>query len=340
MTLWNVASFFITYADIEKPSLGNISPENLSLMDRWILSLTQNLVKKVTRSLERYDCAPATLALETFIDLLSTWYVRRSRRRFWKSDLDQDKSAAYNTLYKALMTCVKLMAPIPPFSSEKIYQAIAFPEQDDRERPSKNPESVHLCDWPLVKEEWLEEEMSAVMEVAQMGLSMRNKSGIKVRQPLSKLFVFTQDAKIKAALEHFRDTLKDELNVKDIPFSEENMELPEGSGASGFEVMEGNGFPLALNTAISRDLKMEGLVRDFVRHVQEFRKESGLAVQDRTSLQVSCSGMVKEAATRFSDYIKSETPALEMDLREPDVTNQMEFKLGIERVVVGISRKV
>jgi len=213
LTLWNVYSFFITYANLDNPSVKeNFLPEND--LDKWLLSSLNVLVRDVTIAYENYDVPGATRPVEGFVEVLSTWYLRRSRRRFWKSESDSDKQAAYNTLYTALVTLSKLLAPAMPFFAEEIYQNLV------RNISTNSPESVHLADWPTEHEylvnEKLNSEMALVMKLVSLGHSSRQKANRKVRQPLSEVAISVRTIEERVAIESFSDIIADELNVKKV----------------------------------------------------------------------------------------------------------------------------
>ncbi|MEM3692836.1 MAG: class I tRNA ligase family protein [Candidatus Bathyarchaeia archaeon] len=212
--LWNVYSFFVTYARLDRwqPHKGEYQRTSL---DRWILSKLQILIKNVTKALEDFDVYTAAFRIQEFVEDLSTWYVRRSRRRFWKSEESLDKNAGYETLYECLVTLSRLLAPFLPFLSEEIYQNLV------RSVDPKAPESVHLNDWPIPDESKIDykilEDMELAIRVASLGRSARNKAGIKLRQPLEKALVVAEPSKIEA-LRPLSELVKDELNVKEIAF--------------------------------------------------------------------------------------------------------------------------
>ena len=221
--LWNIYSFFTTYANLDKWTPKNmIEYDSLSLLDRWILSKLNILIKYVTERLDDFDPYNAAVAIERFVEELSTWYVRRSRRRFWKSEKDEDKNAAYTTLYTCLTTLAKILAPFIPFTSEEIYQNLV------RSVDPKAPESVHHNAWPKPDEKAIDEELIADMDLAikvcGLGRSARSRSGIKLRQPLSSVTVIA-DKKVLSRIERLRDLIMDELNVKDIRLSTEKEEV-------------------------------------------------------------------------------------------------------------------
>ena len=211
-TLWNVYSFYVLYAEIDKFNpleYKDFKSENV--MDKWIMSKLNTLVKTVDEKLEAYDITNAALAIEDFTDELSNWYVRRNRARYWSQELTDDKIGAYVTLYKALVTLSKIAAPFVPFITEEIYQNLVVNLDKDA------IESVHLCKWPTVDEEAinadLEKEMDLAYTIVKLGRSARNGANIKNRQPLSEILVSTASLP-----EYYGDIITDELNIKSIQF--------------------------------------------------------------------------------------------------------------------------
>lgn len=214
LPLWNTYSFFVTYANLDKWTPENSDIPQFSSLDYWLLSSLNTLVKDVTKAYETYDVIGATRPIEIFVDQLSNWYLRRSRRRFWKSESDTDKAGAYETLYRALTTLTKLLAPAMPFLAEEMYQNLA------RSFDLTAPLSVHLDTWPVVDESLinteLNREMEIVMKLASLGHSARNKSNIKVRQPLVEVAFAVGSADEAEVVAKFQDVLLDELNVKSV----------------------------------------------------------------------------------------------------------------------------
>ena len=213
LTLWNVYSFFVTYANLDKPQALTVNIATNEL-DRWLLSELNVLVRDVTDAYENYDVTNATRPVEKFVETLSTWYVRRSRRRFWKNDSGADKQAAYSTLYTALVTVAKLIAPAMPFLAEELYQNLV------RSIDETAPESVHLAEWPAVMEEFIDEslnrDMNLVMKLVSLGHSARQKANRKVRQPLAAAAFSVGTATERKALMNNMDIVSDELNVKEV----------------------------------------------------------------------------------------------------------------------------
>ncbi len=218
LTLWNTYSFFTTYAVLDGWTPTPVNKDDLALIDRWALSQLQALIAEVTARLEKYEVTEAGRAIESFVDLLSNWYLRRNRRRFWKSEGDADKHAAYSTLHTCLVTVAKLMAPFAPFVSEEIYRNLAANTDPTL------PESVHLADWPTVDaslvEPQLDKDMAVLLQVTELGRSARSESGLKVRQPLAEMLVHVPGSVEEASLSRFMDELRDELNVKAVRFME------------------------------------------------------------------------------------------------------------------------
>ncbi len=218
-TLWNVYSFYVLYAEIDKFNpLKYISDyKTTNVMDKWILSKMYSLIKEVDEKLEKYDITSAALEIENFTDELSNWYVRRNRERFWAQELTDDKIGAYVTLYKVLVNLCKVAAPFVPFMTDEIYQNLVV------NLDNTAPESVHLCLWPEVHEneidKKLEKEMDLAYKIVKLGRSSRNSVNIKNRQPLSKMLI-----SIDTLPEYYSDIVKEELNVKQIELGAEMSE--------------------------------------------------------------------------------------------------------------------
>jgi isoleucyl-tRNA synthetase len=224
LTLWNTYSFFVTYARIDgfDPKEDYVAPSERSLMDRWALSELQLTTKTVTERLDAYDVTAAGRALGDFVDELSNWYVRRSRRRFWKGEDDLDKKAAHSTLYECLVAVAKLSAPFTPFIAEALYQNLVL------NADAAAPEGVHLADWPEVEEALVDEELSkdmaAARRVVALGRAARNAAATKTRQPLREVVVVPEAAdgapEFREGIESLRGMVLDELNVEELRFGE------------------------------------------------------------------------------------------------------------------------
>ncbi|HET8853980.1 MAG TPA: DUF5915 domain-containing protein, partial [Ktedonobacteraceae bacterium] len=212
--IWNVYWFFITYANIDgfNPTQHQLPVAERSELDRWIISELQETIREVTVGLNRYDTVKPTAAIQTFLEDLSNWYLRRSRERIWKSELDDDKVAAYLTLYECLKTLITLLAPFMPFMTEELYQNLV------RSVDEHAPLSVHLCDWPQVNETLLDEQLTRetrlVMRIVGLGRLAREKAHIKVRQPLNALHVHVPSRAEEEALSRLSDQVLEELNIK------------------------------------------------------------------------------------------------------------------------------
>ncbi|MCX7995910.1 MAG: class I tRNA ligase family protein, partial [candidate division WOR-3 bacterium] len=223
LTLWNVYSFFVTYANIDNfnPSGKEISKANLTKLDRWILSRTNSLIKNCDYHYNDYDVASVVKEVENYFDELSNWYLRRNRRRFWKSENDIDKETAYLVLYNCLLSLVKIISPIVPFWTEEMYQNLVRSVNHDA------PLSIHLCDFPEADESMidqkLEEEITLVRKIVSLGRSARNKVNIKVRQPLEEIFIHIPEEKYLD--EQSTSAILDELNIKKAKFINDPSEL-------------------------------------------------------------------------------------------------------------------
>lgn len=232
--LENSVEFYNMYAGIDKVSVsyddqngfhiaGAPAFEKRPAIDRWILSSLQELTKEVTASLENYDCLRAGRAIEQFTDSLSNWYIRRNRRRFWKGEYDEDKTGAYDTLLRCLIRTVLMLAPFVPFLAEDLYHRLTGLDLSGSrtKKSGEIPESIHLCSWPVADDAMFSEsdllEGDTILLAASLGRSARQQSGLKVRQPLSKMMIFTEDSR-KPAIEKQKDVLLEELNVKEIEF--------------------------------------------------------------------------------------------------------------------------
>ena len=213
-TLWNTYAFFVLYANIDgfNPKDYTLEYDKLSVMDKWLLSRINSVVKTVDGYLENYKITESTKVLDKFVDDMSNWYVRLSRQRFWAKEMTQDKINAYMTLYTALVTLAKAAAPMIPFMTEDIYQNLVRSVDDGA------PESIHLCDYPAVDESMidkeLEDSMEEVLDIVVLGRACRNTSGMKSRQPLRNIFV-KADTELK---DFYKDIIKTELNVKNVEF--------------------------------------------------------------------------------------------------------------------------
>lgn len=232
-TLWNTYAFYVLYANIDNfdATKYELEYDKLSVMDKWLLSRLNTLIKAVDNNLANYKVTETAKVLQDFVDELSNWYVRRSRERFWGKDMDQDKINAYMTLYTALTTVVKLAAPMVPFITESIYRNLVCSVDD------KAPISVHLCDFPVANEAFidteLEAEMELVLEIVVLGRAARNASNIKNRQPIGNMYV-KADRQLD---DFFKEIVASELNLKAVSFKDDMEEYLSYSFKPQFKVL-------------------------------------------------------------------------------------------------------
>lgn len=214
LTLWNTYSFFVTYANLDQWTPDSAVKPVYSDLDRWLLSSLHTLVRDITEAFEHYDVLGATRPLEKFVDQLSNWYLRRSRRRYWKTESDSDKSAAYAILYEALRTLSFLLAPTMPFMADHMYQNLV------RKVDAEAPMSIHLAEWPTYDPDLIDEklnrDMNTVMRLASLGHASRNSENLKVRQPLAEASFVVGNAEEQSVVADYADLLEDELNVKSV----------------------------------------------------------------------------------------------------------------------------
>jgi isoleucyl-tRNA synthetase len=322
--LWNSYYFFVMYANIDKFDVQTSKRPNVqgqNLLDRWIISELNILIKNVDEKLGNYDMYNSAYAIEKFIDNLSNWYIRRSRKRFWKSEDDGDKKAAYETLHYVLVELSKLMAPFCPFIAEEIYRNLSTNYESNTNvritNDNLNSISVHLQDFPVADEslinEKLNEEMEKVRKIISEGLQLRAKAGIKVRQPLGKFSIFNFQFSNESI-----EIIKDELNVKQVIMDQKKED------------------EMILDTEITEDLKLEGQAREIIRFIQEMRKAAGYEVDNRIS--VSYFG-ISQVFEKFGEMIAKEVLANE--LKSENIENadlEKEFKIDGETVKIRIKK--
>ncbi len=288
LVLQNVYTFFTTYVKKEEFLVGADFGAPKSALDQWIVSKMEHLVALVEFSLDKYDIAKAVIVMEDFfINDLSLWYVRRSRKRFHEESTDRKE--AIGTLYYLLLTSAKILAPVMPFFAEEMYQSL---KTDDMS------ESVHLCDWPKNAGQTdldLEQKMDEVRNIVTLALAQRNAKAIKVRQPLSKLKVKSSSS-YKVLNEELMDLIKDEVNVKEIIFDATIKEEVE------------------LDVTLTQELKDEGMLRDMLRDVQALRKEAVLKPEDKIMVEISADEMLGQLLKKNKEVLLREMRAIEMNI--------------------------
>ncbi|MBI3953082.1 MAG: class I tRNA ligase family protein, partial [Chloroflexi bacterium] len=396
LTLWNTYSFFVTYANLDRwtpGAQGRHEQPQLAELDRWALSELNLLVQRVTAALESYDPTTAGRRIEEFVDGLSNWYVRRSRRRFWKSGDDADKQAAYLTLHTCLVTLSKLMAPLAPFLAEALYQNLV------REVDALSPESVHLCDWPQAQGGLIEPALSAqvglAMKVVSLGRAARQQAQIRVRQPLAQALVRVQSLEEEDSLRRLADQVKEELNVKELVLLKDTGQvasfavkpnlpllgpkygnrvgqivaalkaldpaavasqvraghpvaagefqlgphevLVESAPAPGFTLATDGPYLVAVSTALTPELRDEGLARELVHSIQNLRREAGFDIADRIATSWQGDAASARAVGRHRDYICQETLTQLLQEGPPQPGGQIQATLSLDGHQVTIS---
>ena len=421
--LWNTYAFFVNYARLDEfdPAAQAIPVAERPQIDRWVLSNLQALIETARREMESFNPAGFVREAATFIDDLSNWYVRRNRRRFWRSRAaaDRDKLAAYQTLYTVLVTLTKLLAPVIPFLTERMYQNLVITPKSENHpgvgtdssrigppgSPGKIPESVHLCSYPApdpaLRDPALSERMGLAQLVVNLGHGLREHASQRVRQPLPELRFACAVPGHRAAIESLADVIQEELNVKKItscdnlddlvhynykpnlktlgpkfgkglaaiskalPGIDAKVLAPLRKGESVTLSIEGTDFLLApedvlvstqqaadwvaaddrgvqiaLSLVITPELKREGMARDFVRQVQQLRKDADLEIEDRIRVSYATDNAVAlQAVSEWTDYIRSETLAdsISGEVRAPTgvadaLLGDVEAPIWIEKV--------
>ncbi|HTE58522.1 MAG TPA: isoleucine--tRNA ligase [Verrucomicrobiae bacterium] len=313
--VWNMYDFFTMYAEVDGWEWDGTCQDPASdlknPLDQWIVSRLHQLIHEVEQHMDKYDLPNATKPILPFIEDASNWYVRRSRRRFWKSGDSDDKNDAYKTLHYVLMQLAHVMAPFTPFLAEELYQKLT------------GGESVHLADWPEVGHvnEVVVDNMRFTREVINTGLSVRAKEGIKVRQPLAKVSFGSAPAYFMDNLEDYEAIIKEELNVKEI------------------ECNKTNDVTVILDLQMTPTLKREGLMREVVRNVQSARKAAGLNVDDRIALVLATKDEeLEKAIHEHTDTIKAETLANHLT-KEGSGDYEASNKINDSELVIRLSRQ-
>jgi len=331
LTVWNVYSFFIGYAEIDKfdPSQkpAGWKPENE--LDRWVLSELNTLISQVEGYMDGYGPTNAGRRIQEFIDQLSNWYVRRSRRRFWRNEGDADKLSGYITLHTCLVTVTKLMAPLAPFVAEEMYQNLVCSVD-----PSA-PDSVHLSEFPVADESLVDQPLmeatQLAMKLASMGRAARSKAGLKVRQPLAKVLVKVRAPAEREYIDQVRPQVLEELNIKDIQVIEGDSPIAkqvlEQAGeetetilsVENYSVSLDGGYMVAVDGDISPELAEEGLAREVVHRIQGMRRSANFDVTDRiVTYYQGPSEFADVMQGAFADYIRDETLSTQLVDGSPD----------------------
>jgi len=406
--LWNSYAFFVNYARLDEfdPQAPQVPVAERPEIDRWILSNLQALIETTNHAYQNFDAPEACRKATAFIDDLSNWYIRRNRRRFWRSRAadDRDKLAAYQTLYTVLVTLAKLLAPAIPFLSERMYQNLVVKPLSGR---AEVPESVHLCEYPQADASLLDADLNRRMALAQLvvslGHKLRDESNQRVRQPLAELRYATSDAAQREAIDSLAEVIREELNVKQITSCEHldelvrytykpnlktlgpkygkllnllRSKLPEYPAeelaplrrgesvtitidgneialapedvmvgteqASDWVVADDSGVQIALSTKLTPELEREGLARDFIRQVQQLRKDQDLEIEDRIRIRYTleatdASAQPREAIQEWSEEIRSETLAESLE-EQPGSGEPKSVPVGDTRVSLWIEK--
>ncbi len=261
LPLWNSYSFFVTYANLDKYTPSETDFDDLTNpLDRWMISVLEKLTSDMDDAYSKYDIQRACINLVAFTDSLNNWYIRRSRRRFWKSENDTDKKMAYDTLYKVIMTFCKLACPIIPFITEEIYQNL---------KTDNDPLSIHLCDFPVYDERHrdlnLEDRMSLTVKAISMGRALRSAGNLKNRQPLKKLFLVDRLLHDREILEEMKSIIAEELNVKEVEIQSEESSLVDYEAKANFKI---------LGAKLGKDMK------EVAAKIQQFKTEHIASILD------------------------------------------------------------
>jgi isoleucyl-tRNA synthetase len=333
LTLWNTYSFFTLYANIDSFVPQPQASLSLTELDSWIISELNRLVAEVTKAMDSYDPTLATRQIENFVDNLSNWYVRRSRRRFWKSENDADKLVAYTTLYQCLVTLSQLLAPLTPFIAEEIYQNLV------RSIDAKAGESVHMTDFPVADEvkinDKLNNDIKLAIKISSLGRAARAKAGIKVRQPLAKVTVKVTSPMEREALQRSATEILEEINAKEMEFSSE--ELPPD--VPGYSVASDARNWVTISTELTPELVAEGVSREVVRRLQTMRRAAKFDIADHITTYYQAGEAIKRVMGDFADYIKQETLSQELiDSPPPEEAYAEEHNISKCEVLLGVKR--
>jgi isoleucyl-tRNA synthetase len=352
LTLWNVYSFFTSYATIDQFLPDQIPPgwrpENE--LDRWILSELNVLVSQVDSYMAGYNPTDAGRRIQEFIDRLSNWYVRRSRRRFWKSENDADKLSAYATLYSCLVTVTRLLAPLAPFVAEEMYQNLV------RSVDSSVPDSVHLDSFPIADQSLVDQPLMdatrLAMRISSMGRAARAKAGLKVRQPLAGLVVKPRTSEEQQYLQWVAPQVLEELNIKALQSLEEapdlrqQAQLTSGDETESFvtvghySVALDAGYMVAVDATLTPELVDEGLARELAHRIQNLRRDASFELTDRIITYFQGPPDIDRVMRNHAEYISQETLSEKLVAGAPEdgaksetqKVEGMEVTLGIQRI--------
>lgn len=309
--LWNSYSFFVLYANIDEwqPKEGDLPSDNV--LDKWILAELNNLAKELNYYMEKYDLMRSSRLFAPFIDNLSNWFIRRSRKRFWKSENDADKNSAYQTLFTILVALSKLMAPFTPFIAEEIYKNLT------------GKKSVHLDDYPQPDLSKIDNELIGEMKrtrtIVEMGLSERANNNIKVRQPLAEILYGG-----KKLGSDFLPIIAEEVNVKTVTYDKD---LPENK--------------IELDINITQDLLNEGAIRELIRNIQSLRKSAGFDVENRINLYYwTESSMADDLMKEYNEMISKEVLANKITRDRNMPLAKDTYKIGEFEIQIGLERLV
>jgi isoleucyl-tRNA synthetase len=354
LTLWNTYSFFTLYASIDRFVPNPQAPLSLTMLDKWIISELNWLIVEVTRALNDYDPSLAARQIEHFVDNLSNWYVRRSRRRFWKSENDADKLAAYTTLHQCLVSLSQLLAPFTPFIAEELYQnlvlsqspepklraeGVAISEEEGSAKDSTIQESVHLTDFPVADKSKIDEKLSGDVELARrissLARAARAKAGIKVRQPLAKLIVKANSAVDRETLHGLAVEILEETNVKEMEITAE--EFPQDMPS--YSVASDGRYRVAVSIELTPELAEEGVSREIVRRLQTMRRTAKFDVADHIITYYQAEELAGRVMSDFADYIKRETLSQKLiDSFPPDETYVEKHNISKCQVLFGVKK--
>jgi len=319
--LWNAYSFFVTYANIDgvEPESAPEKPENP--LDRWILSEAERMVAEVSRQLDLYDLPKAVDPFVEFIDLLNNWYIRRSRRRFWRSENDLDKQQAYQTLYAVLMKLSLVTAPFTPFIADEVYRNLR-----NSNVPVLVPESVHLCDFPQynesIRDVELEKKMQITRQAVSMGRALRSLHNSKIRQPLKAIHLVTKNQEEKRVLIEMEGIIKEELNVKNVVYRENEEELVEYSAKANYRL---------LGKTLGKDMKAAA------RRIEKLTMQEIQSLLDGATLSLDLDGRILDLTENGVIIKRCEKENLKV-LNEGSLTIALNTELTEELIQEGIIR--